>query len=254
MNKISRDFQPLLSQFRADDPHIGLEKIKFLVEEGQKTDIFHHLRFIVLLPGPLVISFGVRNIIRSQKNIDSFRNLFQQEPILIIFATIFYFTMWWHLLPILVSCWNLFSQIYSWQEFFISLFEWSTFQFIILFCLNFLISLLALKSFKLTPTFEDRYQSLKSLALARYQNPIERANVNNQIIRNAPQMMQNLIDQTFTAMLANGELDSETANKVINIMQHCYGEIMSNCNFEDSINIGEVYLENEDFRALKEKQ
>lgn len=253
MKNDSSSYSPLLDRFYSDAPYIGLEKIKLLIERGQKKNALSNLLYVFLLPGAVYICLRIKRIIGSQKNISSFSNTVQQEPILIFFATIVYGAMWWHLLPIAVNCWNLFYQHYSMQEFFVSIAQRNTLQASFLFILNFFLAQLALSSFELTDTFKDRYQFLKLLAKAKYENPIIQTEAVNNLIRGKTEMMQNLINQTFTAMIASGELEPETARKVIEIVKNSYYEITGDYDSEQKLNIGEAHLEN-DFPALDEKK
>lgn len=254
MNKKYKKTNPLHTLFLSDSSAAGLEQVKLLLKEGQTEDFHHYLLFIILFPGALIISISVKTILKSQEDIESFKYLFREKQILIILATAAYIAMWRYLLPIMVICWNLFHQIYSWQEFFDSLFQWATFQFTIVFGLNFLFSFLALQSFKLTPAFEDRYQALKSYNREQYQRPIEELILINETIRKAPEMMQNLIDRTLTAMMANDELDPETIDKVIKMMQNSYYEIADIYSFDRQHSIVNAHLEPNDLPILEEKQ
>lgn len=157
MKNDSSSYSPLLDRFYSDAPYIGLEKIKLLIERGQRKNALSNLLYVVLIPGAVYICLCIKRIIRSQKNISSFSNTVQQEPILIFFATVVYGAMWWHLRPIIASCWNLFYQHYSWQEFFASVAQWNTLQALVLFIFNFFLAQLAISSFELTDTFKDRY-------------------------------------------------------------------------------------------------
>lgn len=254
MNNASKNYSPLLDRFHSDAPYIGLERIKLLIEKGHRKDTLSYLLFVILLPGAMYICLKIKSIIKSQKNINSFKNTVEQEPILIIFATLSYGLMWWHLFPIITSCWNLFYQHFSWQEFFVSLKNWNTLQALVLLPFNFFLSQLALRSFELTPTFEDRYQFLKLLAKARYQKPIAQTDAVNEMIRGKAEMMQNLINQTFIAMSASGELDPETADRVIKIVKNSYYEIIGDFDSEQKLNYGEAHLESPDLPILEEKQ
>lgn len=253
MKNDSSSYSPLLDRFYSDAPYIGLEQIKLLIERGQKKNALSNLLYVFLLPGAVYICLRIKRIIGSQKNLSSFSDTVQQEPILIFFATIVYGAMWWHLRPIVVSCWNLFYQHYSMQEFFASVAQRNTLQAFLLFVLNFFLAQLALSSFELTNTFKDRYQFLKLLAKAQYENPVIQTEAVNNLIRGKTEMMQNLINQTFTAMIASGELDPETAKKVIEIVKNSYYEIIGEYDSEQKLNFGEAHLEN-DFPALDEKE
>ncbi|MEL6929083.1 MAG: hypothetical protein AAFO95_10640 [Cyanobacteria bacterium J06600_6] len=254
MNDNHSNYSPLIDRFHSDAPYIGLERIKLSIERGQEKNAISNFLYVFLLPGALCIYLNIKRIIKSQKNINSFRNTVHQEPILIFFATVVYGAMWWHFRLIAISFWSLFYQHYSWQEFFASLAQWNTLQALVLFGFNFFLSQLALSSFKLTPAFEDRYQFLKLLANARYEKPVVQTQAVNSLIRGKAEMMQNLINQTFTAMLAHGELDPETAKKVIDIVKNSYYEIVEDYGVDQKLNFGEAHLETEDFPALDDKK
>ena len=235
--------QDLVNKFDRDELNIGLEKIKSLVEEAQKRNFHKRFLLTIVVPGALIISLRIRSITKSNKNLDGFDALIEQELLLILFALVGYVVMWLYLHPIVLSIWHLFFQNYSWGDFFGSLFRWNTLQALLVTSLNFWVSQIALESFKLTSTFEDRYKSLKSLAQTIYKNPIEKAKLENEIIRQASEMMQNLINQTFTAMLANGEFDPNTAAEVTKVMKKTYYDILGNSDPEFDTEVKDYKLE-----------
>ena len=67
------------------------------------------------------------------------------------------------------------------------------------------------------------------------------------MIRQASEMMQNLINQTFTAMLASGELDPNTAREVTKVMKKTYYDILSNSNSEFDIEVKDYKLDSDNF-------
>lgn len=237
MNNSSREFLPLLNQFRSDNPYIALEKIKSLVEGKEKENFVYDLFLIILLPRALILSWRIKSIIKSQKDLNSFSTLIEQDQLLIILSTLSYVLILWHFFPMI------------WY------FHFGHFLKGLMFSIfHYFFSKLALQSFKLTPTFEHRYQALKSLAQARYQDPIERANVNNEIIRSAPEMMQNLINQSFTAMISSGDIDEQTARTVAQIMQATYREILGSFNNHLESEVDDDELPSREFPSLEKEE
>jgi hypothetical protein len=226
MDNSSKDFQPLLDQFRSDNPYIALEKIKSLVEEAEKPNFLYDLFLIILLPRALILSWRIKSIIKSRKDLDSFSVLIEQDQLLIILSTLSYVAMWWHFCPII---WHFYLGLFL-KGLMFSL-------------LHYFFSKWALQSFKLTPTFEARYQALKSFAQARYQ-----------VISNAPEMMQNLINQSFTAMISSGALDEETARTVAKIMQNAYREVLGSFNDKLESEVDDDEFLSHEFLSLEKEE
>ena len=72
MKNYSNSYSPLLDRFYSDAPYIGLEKIKLLIERGQRRNALSNLLYVVLIPGAVYICLSIKRIIRFQKNISSF--------------------------------------------------------------------------------------------------------------------------------------------------------------------------------------
>jgi len=240
MENSSRYFQPLLNQFRFDKPYIALENIKHLVEEAEKQTFLHNLFLIILLPRALILNWRIKSIIKSQKDLNNFSVLIQKDQLLIILSTLSYVAMWWHFFPIIWHSWYL---LFSWENFIFSVMQWSTLQGLIILLFHYPISQWALQSFKLTATFEDRYQALKSLDQARYQ-----------VISSAPEMMQNLINQSFTVMISSEALDEETARTVAKIMQSTYREILGSFNDDVESEVDDDEFLSREFLSLEKEE
>jgi hypothetical protein len=232
MNSSRLNFEPMLGEFGADDPYIFLEKLELQIERSQKKDLPHRILFTFLLPGAFLLMLSIYNLARSHNKTDSFKPLIVQSYLLIGIATAAYLTMWVYLSPIIVSLWNLFHEV-NWEEFFNSLARWATVQAAVLVLTEIFFARLAVDSFKLTKTFYSRYQLLKRQAEAEHLKHIIVAETRNRIVEIVPEIMKSLIDQTITAMVASGELNSASAQNITRTMKQVAREIMLNpSNFE----------------------
>lgn len=129
--------------------------------------------------------------------------------------------------PLAVSFWHLFHQP-NWEQFFSSLAQWQTIQAIVLILILLYFANLAIDSFEFTNTFHERKDLLKRLAREEHLKHIVALEVRNRMAETVPEIMRSLIDQTITAMVANGELNSASAEEITRTMKQVAREIMLN--------------------------
>lgn len=241
MNGRKPNFKSLLDEFGAKDPYILLEKQEIQIDLAQKKDLPHRILFTFLLPGGLMVLMSIYKMARSQNQTGSFRNLIGRSELLIAIASVAYLTMWAYLRPVIVSFWDLFHQP-DWEQFFSSLAQWQTVQALVLILIQLYFASLAVDSFKLTDTFHKRKDLLKRLAEEEHLKHIVALAVRNRMAETVPEIMRSLIDQTITAMVANGELNSASAEEITRTMKQVAREIMLNPSNLDGFatNIAEV--------------
>lgn len=205
---------PMLEDFNSKAAVVSLDRIDLLIKDCHTTDSPQLFLLTFLIPGPLVVSWRIRSIFQSHPEIGSFKDLIDEQPILMGIATFTYVLMWLYLLPIVVSLWNLFHQYYTFEEFFAALGKWHTFQAGFVTFAHFCFTTFALVTFRVTPTFTQRYQSLRQRDQAEIDRHTVIAETRNQMIAQIPQMMQNLIIQSINALIASGQLNENEAQKV----------------------------------------
>ena len=227
MNGNGLDFKPMLGEFGAKDPYVFLEKLEIKIERSQKNDLPHRILFTLLLPGALMVLMSIYNMARSQNQTGSFRDLVERSELLIGIATVAYFTMLAYLFPLTVILWDLFHQP-DWGQFFSSLAQWATVQAIVLVLIQLYFAGLAVDSFKFTDTYHSRRSLLKRQAEAEHLKYVVALEVRNRMAETVPEIMKSLIDQTITAMVASGELNSNSAEEITRTMKQVARDIMLN--------------------------
>ena len=217
----------LLEEFSRENPNIPLDKIEMAISRYQKQDSAHSLLFNFLIPGPLVLFRSTNKLTRARFKTEGFKTLIEREPLLILVATTIYVVMWLYLLPVLGMFWGLFHTA-NWEQFFNSFFQWITFQAVVLVFVQVFFSRLAIDSFQLTKTFHFYYDLLVKQAEAEYLRPIVAAEARNRVLEIIPEIMQSLIAQSITAMIASGELNSASAQETTRIMKEITRNILLN--------------------------
>ena len=227
MNGRKPNFKSLLDEFGAKDPYILLEKQEIQIDRAQKKDLPHRILFTFLLPGGLMVLMSIYRMARSQNHTGSFKPLVERSYLLIAIATVAYLTMLVYMRPLVLSFWDLFHQP-EWVQFFNSLAQWETVQAIVLILIQLYFANLAIDSFEFTDTFYSRRRLLQKQAEAEHLKHIVALEVRNRMAENVPEIMKSLIDQTITAMIASGELDSASAQKITCTLKTVAQEIMLN--------------------------
>ena len=227
MNNSRLDFEPMLGEFGAKDPYIFLEKLELKLARTQKKDLPHRILFTFLLPGAFLLLISIYKMARSQNHTGSFKPLVERSYLLIAIATVAYLTMLVYMRPLVLSFWDLFHQP-EWVQFFNSLAQWETVQAIVLILIQLYFANLAIDSFEFTDTFYSRRRLLQKQAEAEHLKHIVALEVRNRMAESVPEIMKSLIDQTITAMIASGELDSASAQKITRTLKTVAQEIMLN--------------------------
>jgi hypothetical protein len=209
--------QHLLNIFDINAPTEALDRIKNLVKFCQKTDRLSQILLIYLLPGAIIAHTTINIIIRSHSEIASFNRVIHRSIAAIVVSGFTYIIMWERLFPFILYLWDFFH-LHNWETLATSLFQWRTAQAATLMVLHYYFSLLALKSFRITETFHHRYQALQKFSNSQYDGYIVTQQAENATIEQLPQIITNIINQTLTSHMVNGELTPETVNQTLAIV------------------------------------
>ena len=212
-------FEETIYEFDPQAATVELEKIKSIVNEAKKHGFTHRFLTTFLLPAPLIVSLSLKSVLRSQPKLNVFASSIIQKHILIVIATVFYFVMWLYLLPIIVTFWQVFHQVYSWEEFFVEIFRWDTLQSLILVLIHSFFARAAMNGFRLTKTFYDRYDLLRELEREKHSRELTMLKASNQTIANAPKLVNTLIHQTINALVSSGKFSPENVKAVTETMK-----------------------------------
>ncbi len=218
--------QHLLNIFDINAPTEALDRIKYIVKFCQRTDRLSLILLIYLLPGAVVAHITINIIIRSQTEIASFNRVINRSLVAISVSGLTYIIMWERLFPLFLCTWDFFHS-HNWEPLFHSLIQWRTIQTVILMMMHYFSSSFALKSFRITETFHHRYQALQKFSNSQYEGYIATQKAENATIEQLPQIITNIINQTLTSHMANGELTPETVKETLKIVAEMMEQMLN---------------------------
>ena len=253
MTNYRNNFNETITDLDSKVATVGLERIKLIVNEGTKEGITHRFLTTFLLPAPLILSFSIKAVLRSQPKLNVFASSILQKHLPIAIATVLYFVMWLYLLPIFWTFWQLFHQVYSWEDFFVDLFRWQTFQAIILVLIHSFFARVAMNGFKLTQTFYDRYDLLRKVEIAKASGELTAIEAGNKTIANTPELLNSLIHQTINALVASGKFSPENVRTVTEVMKEIGNSFLTGAtpiDYNSSIDLKDTKLLEQDNSEL----
>ena len=219
MTKFHNSFNETVANLNSQEATVRLERIESIVNETTKEGIIHRFFTTFLFPAPLIVSLSIRAILGSQPGLNVFAQSIRQKHLLIAIATVLYFTKWLYSLPILLTCWRFFHQIYSWSDFFQELWQWQTFQVVVLILIHSFFARAAMDGFELTKTFSDGYELLRELKIVTGSRGLIVEKATNDNIANTPELINGLIHQAINALVASGKFSPDNVELITRTME-----------------------------------
>ena len=215
-------FQAQLDEFRNADPLQDLDRIQSLYQQAHQANFV----WVFILPGPAWVATRSYQLLRTSKLKHIRQGVVLVYP-LIVTATVLYLLMGWHLLPTFRGAWQVFTNPGTIGSVLASLWNEHTFRTLWLIVANVVVAKWALSSCHLTVTFQTQYESLKQSCTKKWQETKVKIAVEQELIAQQPALIQGLINQATTLILANTELTELEQQKLVALLP----QILQNSNF-----------------------
>lgn len=204
--------QLLLQDFNKAELLHPLNQIQLLHDDARQRNIAK----VMLFPLPLWIYYRINTLLKSNPALKHFQKGILLNLPLVAFSSIFYLVMWWHMLPIAHNFLPVLQSPNHIETFVKSLWDEHSFRTLWAIAAHLLVSLWTLSDFKLTDTFTEQINAFQQTIAKKWEDGLVRVVVQQQLETLQLEFIKNLSTQFTTMILANGDLNPQEQQKIIN--------------------------------------